>query len=757
MFIDEFVSRARLADLAGVRRPTITTWSNRHHDFPRPEPGSRHVRLSAAINWLDRRPIPPKELKDGEPTGFTYGARVLARVSMSKTDEAEQEQAIPPERRDGRAVVDELVGPHAAKIRGNGSHADYLEFLVCLIFLLHFENLDSIRDRSFYRPGNTGEFLEILERLTHEVMLTRAIPAGLETVFRRVQPANIYDLERTVEICSTLGSNSFRYLLDLLSQERSASGSEFFTPPRIAALAGALAVAPGAQPGNIYDPYVRGGELLAAAASRFAHEAIPMSTGEGPSVTDIAIAAFHLNIRGMTVDARKSSGTIWDYQDDHAPKAQYVLTNPPFNARTEPGKRSYRHDWAFGEPPRKNDNYAWVQHTISGLRPDGRAIIVMPTSANASRDRNEAGIRQQMIERGSVEAIIVLPAQLFPNTDISVSIWALKVPAETPQAVLFVDATAMAEAQSGGRGRPRQRLNPAAPSRIPDIFHQRHTMTEGHVVAIESGGRAILTGIDTIRKFGYSFAPTDYLAASDSDSPGPEGAVEQFNVLKQRITATADHDARLASLRPLLRTRTRQDVIPLKDLCSIKPGPSYSRFRTEHRSIDGTVPVVMPRHLRDRRIEAADAERTTARVASKLDQFTLEADDILCVRSGAMGQPAVARAEHTGWLFGGNILRLRVLDRAVVEPDFLLAYLSLPEVQHWISERTAVSVIPTISVATLGELSVRLPPLTEQIQMGIALQQFDQMIANYRKLIAVADETRSALAVRMLHGELDLR
>src|SRR3954449_3337866 len=107
MFVDEFVSRARLADLAGVRRPTITTWSNRHHDFPRPEPGSRHVRLSAAINWLDRRPIPPKELKDGEPTGFTYGARVLARVSMSKTDEAEQEQAIPPERKDGRAVVDE--------------------------------------------------------------------------------------------------------------------------------------------------------------------------------------------------------------------------------------------------------------------------------------------------------------------------------------------------------------------------------------------------------------------------------------------------------------------------------------------------------------------------------------------------------------------------------------------------------------------------------------------------------------------------
>ncbi|MGW1743943.1 restriction endonuclease subunit S [Nocardia sp. NPDC001965] len=122
-----------------------------------------------------------------------------------------------------------------------------------------------------------------------------------------------------------------------------------------------------------------------------------------------------------------------------------------------------------------------------------------------------------------------------------------------------------------------------------------------------------------------------------------------------------------------------------------------------------------------------------------------------------MDQPAIARAEHTGWLFGGNILRLRVHDRNVVEPNFLLAYLSLPEVQHWISERTAASVVPTISVGTLGELSVRLPSIAEQAQMGAVVQQFDQMIANHRKLIAVADETRSALAVQMLHGELDLR
>ncbi|WP_159929498.1 MULTISPECIES: hypothetical protein [Nocardia] len=164
-------------------------------------------------------------------------------------------------------VVDELVGPQAARIRGNGSHADYLEYLLCLIFLLRFESPASIRDRIFYRAGSTGEFLENPERLTHELMLQHAIPAGLETAFRRVEPANIADLERIVEICSTVGTNSFRYLLDLLSHERSASGSEFFTPPRIAALAGALAVGPRGEPGSVYDPYVRGGELRGETSS----------------------------------------------------------------------------------------------------------------------------------------------------------------------------------------------------------------------------------------------------------------------------------------------------------------------------------------------------------------------------------------------------------------------------------------------------------------------------------------------------------
>ncbi|NQE72315.1 hypothetical protein NG2371_06800 [Nocardia gamkensis] len=109
-------SRARLADLADVRRPTITTWSTRHDDFPRPEPGSRHVRLPAAIKWLDRRPISAKELQDGEPARFTYGARVLARVSTSKRRSRSRPHQ-PREKTDGWSSMSSL----APKPPGSGA------------------------------------------------------------------------------------------------------------------------------------------------------------------------------------------------------------------------------------------------------------------------------------------------------------------------------------------------------------------------------------------------------------------------------------------------------------------------------------------------------------------------------------------------------------------------------------------------------------------------------------------------------------
>jgi hypothetical protein len=94
--------------------------------------------------------------------------------------------------------------------------------------------------------------------------------------------------------------------------------------------------------------------------------------------------------------------------------------------------------------------------------------------------------------------------------------------------------------------------------------------------------------------------------------------------------------------------------VPLRKLCAIQAGPSYSRLRAQLRSADGTVPVVLPKHIRH------DFEQS-------------------------------------------------------IDPHYLLGYLSLPDVVEWIRNRSKVaSVIASINAATLGEIPIAVPPLDER-------------------------------------------
>ncbi|GIH67577.1 hypothetical protein Msi02_83940 [Microbispora siamensis] len=83
---DRFVSRAELATLAGVRRPTITTWAKRHRDFPQPISFDKqeYFSLAEALKWLNGRMIAEKDRRAGEPPGFTYGARVQHAISIAQ-------------------------------------------------------------------------------------------------------------------------------------------------------------------------------------------------------------------------------------------------------------------------------------------------------------------------------------------------------------------------------------------------------------------------------------------------------------------------------------------------------------------------------------------------------------------------------------------------------------------------------------------------------------------------------------------------
>lgn len=124
-----------------------------------------------------------------------------------------------------------------------------------------------------------------------------------------------------------------------------------------------------------------------------------------------------------------------------------VVANPPFNVSHWHDDRVGKMDkrWSYGEPPRSNANFAWLQHCLAGLQPKGRAAVLLPTSSLISTNRREQNIRKNMVESGVVEAIVTFPPGLFPTTKVPFCLWLLdKAGQQAPDApVLFVDAEQM--------------------------------------------------------------------------------------------------------------------------------------------------------------------------------------------------------------------------------------------------------------------------------------------------------------------------
>jgi type I restriction enzyme M protein len=129
-------------------------------------------------------------------------------------------------------------------------------------------------------------------------------------------------------------------------------------------------------------------------------------------------------IRG--IDAQIAHGD--SFHNDHHPdlKADYVLANPHFNDSDWRGEL-LRNDkrWVFGTPPAGNANFAWVQHFIHHLAPNGTAGFVLANGSMSSNQSGEGEIRKSIVEADLVDCMVALPGHLFYATQIPVCLWFL--------------------------------------------------------------------------------------------------------------------------------------------------------------------------------------------------------------------------------------------------------------------------------------------------------------------------------------------
>jgi type I restriction enzyme M protein len=204
------------------------------------------------------------------------------------------------------------------------------------------------------------------------------------------------------------------------------------------------------------------------------------------------------------------------------------MANPPFNLKgwyDENLKDDSR--WAdYRTPPESNANYAWILHMLSHLKPlDGVAGFLLANGALG--DSDTADIREQLIKNDKVEAIIILPRELFITTDISVTLWILNQNKKGGNyhgrnlrnregEILFMDLRTWTENPVKNEGKKKVLLDDAQIQRAADIYHTwQSDGTDGKNYEEPELYRSV--GIDEIKANGWSLVPSKYIEFIDHD------------------------------------------------------------------------------------------------------------------------------------------------------------------------------------------------------------------------------------------------
>jgi type I restriction enzyme M protein len=217
----------------------------------------------------------------------------------------------------------------------------------------------------------------------------------------------------------------YEYFLGQFASAEGKKGGEFYTPRSVVKLLVEML-----QPyrGRVYDPccgsagmFVQSEEFIRAHGGRIGDISI---YGQELNHTTWRLAKMNLAIRGIDGAIEQGDSFLNDRFPDL--RADYILANPPFNMKNWGGEH-LRDDkrWKFGVPPANNANFAWVQHIIHHLAPNGKAGFVLANGSLSSTQSGEGDIRRKIIEADLVECIVALPDKLFYSTPIPACLWFL--------------------------------------------------------------------------------------------------------------------------------------------------------------------------------------------------------------------------------------------------------------------------------------------------------------------------------------------
>ena len=176
-----------------------------------------------------------------------------------------------------------------------------------------------------------------------------------------------------------------------------------------------------------------------------------------------------------------------------------------------------------GNPPAGNANFAWIQHMIHHLAPNGKIGLVLANGALSSQTSGEGEIRKRIIEDDLIEGIVALPTQLFYSVTIPVTLWFISRNKKQKGKTLFIDARKMGYMVD----RKHRDFTEADIQKLADIFT---AFQEGTLEDVK--GFCAVVSTEDIAKQDYILTPGRYVGIEDQEDDG-----EPFEDKMKRLTS----------------------------------------------------------------------------------------------------------------------------------------------------------------------------------------------------------------------------
>ena len=360
---------------------------------------------------------------------------------------------------------EETLWKAADKLRNNMDAAEYKHVVLGLIFLKYISDAfrelhqELVKD-SLADPEDKDEYIaenvfwvpkearwEYLQKNAKKPEVGKLVDDAMDVIekenpkLRGVLPKNYArealdkkSLGGIIDLISGIGLGDsesksrdilgrvYEYFLGQFANAEGKKGGQFYTPRSIVKVLVEM-IEP--YNGRVFDPccgsggmFVQSEKFLKAHEGRLDDIAV---YGQESNQTTWKLCKINLAIRG--IDAKVEWGNSF-LDDKHRDlKADFILANPPFNDKDWKGELlADDARWKYGLPPKRNANFAWVQHFISHLSQTGIAGFVL-ANGSMSAGGAEGKIRSKIVENDRVDCMVALPSQLFYNTGIPACLW----------------------------------------------------------------------------------------------------------------------------------------------------------------------------------------------------------------------------------------------------------------------------------------------------------------------------------------------